>query len=51
MKWYVYSIVIGAVMFSYIKLFVRNMKIYKDSNYTMSWGQFIDNDTSPNQNG
>ncbi len=43
MKWYIYSAVVGTVMFAYIQLFVRNMQIYKNSDYTMSWGQFVDN--------
>lgn len=51
MEWYMYSAIVGTVMFAYIQLFVRNMKIYKDTGYTMSWGQFIDNDVAPNQNG
>lgn len=42
MHWYIYSAIIGTVMFAYVKLFVRNMKIYKDSDYTMSWGEFVD---------
>ena len=37
-----YSIIIGTVMFAYIRLFNRNMDIYKKSDYSLSWGQFID---------
>jgi hypothetical protein len=51
MKWYAYSAVIGAIMFAYIQLFVRNMKTYKDSKYTMSWGQFVDKSLGSEQNG
>lgn len=40
--WYVYSAVIATVMFAYVQLFVRNMQAYKESEYTMSWGQFVD---------
>ena len=42
MKWYTYSAVIGAVMYAYVQLFVRNMRTYKDSDFTMTWGQFVD---------
>jgi hypothetical protein len=42
MLWYLYSIVIGSTMFAYIQLFNRNMQAYKKSDYTMSWGNFID---------
>jgi hypothetical protein len=37
-----YSALIGTIMFAYVQLFVRNMRVYKESDYTMSWGQFID---------
>ena len=42
MQWYLYSAIIGTVMFAYVKLFVRNMHTYKNSGYTMSWGEFLD---------
>lgn len=42
MQWYVYSAVIASVMFAYVQLFVRNMQAYKDSGYTMTWGDLID---------
>jgi hypothetical protein len=42
MHWSIYSTVIGFIMFMYISLFVKNMQSYKDSEYNMSWGQFID---------
>jgi hypothetical protein len=45
MNW-LYSGVIAVVMFAYIQLFVRNMQIYKDSEYTMTWGQFVDHSIS-----
>lgn len=48
MKWYVYSAVIGTVMYAYVQLFVRNMRAYKDSDFTMTWGNFVD---SSLQNG
>jgi hypothetical protein len=51
MNWYIYSTVIGIVMFAYIQLFVRNMNTYKKSDFTMSWGQFIDNSLGSEQNG
>lgn len=42
MMWYIYSAIIAVIMFAYIRLFVRNMETYKKSEYTMTWGQFID---------
>ena len=33
---------VAVIMFAYIRLFVRNMETYKKSEYTMTWGQFID---------
>jgi len=42
MHWSIYSIIVGAVIFTYIQLFVKNMQTYKASNYNMTWGQFID---------
>jgi hypothetical protein len=29
-------------MFAYIRLFNRNMETYKNSEYTLTWGEFID---------
>jgi hypothetical protein len=31
-----YSVVIGSVMFAYIQLFIRNMKLYLESNKTLT---------------
>lgn len=39
---FVYSLVVGSVMFAYIRLFNRNMETYKKSEYTLTWGEFID---------
>ena len=41
MNWSV-SLVIASIMFVYIQLFIKNMQAYKDSDYTMTWGQFVD---------
>jgi hypothetical protein len=42
MEWYIYSGLIASVMFAYIQMFVRNMQAYKNSDYTMTWGEFVD---------
>ena len=36
------SAVIATTMFAYIQLFIKNMQAYKDSDYTMTWGEFVD---------
>jgi hypothetical protein len=42
----IYSAVIGTVLYTYIQLFNRNMNLYKESDYTLTWGQFIDGTAS-----
>jgi len=42
MHWSVYSAVVGTVLFAYIRLFVQNMSMYTKSEYTLTWGQFVD---------
>jgi hypothetical protein len=39
---YIYSIVIGTVLYAYVNMFNKSMDVYKKSDYTMTWGQFID---------
>ena len=46
MEWYHYSAVMGTVMFAYIQMFNRNMQMYKESGYTLTWGNFIDQSVS-----
>lgn len=42
MHWPIYSVVVGTVLFAYIRLFVQNMSMYTKSDYTLTWGQFVD---------
>jgi hypothetical protein len=36
------ALVIGAIFFAYVRLFVSTMNIYKESDYTLSWDEFFD---------
>ncbi len=35
------AIVIGIIFFTYVRLFVQTMKIYKESDYAMSWDEYF----------
>jgi hypothetical protein len=42
MKDFTPAIVIGVLFFVYVRMFVHTMNIYKESDYTMTWGEFFD---------
>jgi hypothetical protein len=42
MHWSIYSVVVGTIMFVYMNSFLKNMNLYKKTDYTMTWGQFVD---------
>ena len=35
------SVVIGTLFFAYVRLFNRTMTAYKNSQYTMTWEEYI----------
>lgn len=35
------AVVIGIIFFTYVRMFVHTMNIYKESDYTMSWDDFF----------
>jgi hypothetical protein len=40
MQWAIPAI-IGSILYLYIVVFNRTMETYKQSNYTLSWSQFV----------
>jgi hypothetical protein len=36
-----YPIVIGIIVYAYVMLFNSTMKSYRESDYTMSWKEFV----------
>jgi hypothetical protein len=42
MKDFTPAVVIGVLFFVYVRMFVHTMNIYKESDYTMTWGEFFD---------
>ena len=41
MKDFTPAVVIGILFFAYVRMFVHTMKIYKESDYTMSWDEYF----------